>query len=163
MSTPVIINPAPGAGWGVRLAARVRGLLSRRMLYLLLGVPTVVLQGRVYAVRAVPIGVARDLVPALLRCSRLFAKWDLSEALYDDLVRVLALGLGAAPRDIERLSVPLWDLAPAVELIAKANGLPVVEAGQLGELAALTSLIGTPSSSASSAPPAGPGITSPTA
>ena len=144
MNAPVIINPAPGAGWGVRLAARVRGLLSRRMLYRLLGVPTVVLQGRVYAVRAVPLGIARDLVPALLRCSRLFARWDLSEALYDDLVRVLALGLGAAPRDIERLSVPLWDLAPVVELIAKANGLPVVEAGQLGELAALVRLVYQP-------------------
>lgn len=164
MTAPVVIAPSVGAGWLVRMAARVRGLFSRRVLLRLAGVPTVVLQGHVYAVRAVPLGVARDMVPALLRCSRHFAKWDISEALYDDLVKVLALGLHAPVRSIEQLTIPLWDLAPVVEVIARANGMPVVEAGTpLGELSALTKSIGTDSSPASSAPPAGPGSTSPSA
>lgn len=163
MGAPIVVSPAPGAGWGVRLAARLRGWLSRRALLRLAGVPVVVLQGRSYAVRAVPLGVARDMVPALLRCSKHFAAWDISEALYDDLVTVLALGLGTQRADIARLSVPLWDLAPAVELIARVNGMPVVEAGNLGELLALTKSTGTRSSSASSVPPDGPSSTSPAA
>ena len=163
MSAPIVVGPAPGAGWGVRLAARLRGWLSRRALLRLAGVPVVVLQGRCYAVRAVPLGVARDMVPALLRCSKRFAAWDIGEALYDDLVTVLALGLGTGRADIARLSVPLWDLAPAVELIARVNGMPVVEAGNLGELLALTKSTGTRSSSASSVPPVGPSSTSPAA
>lgn len=160
----IVIAPTPGAGGLVRLVAVVRRLLSRRALLRLVGIPTVVLQGRTYPVQAVPLGVARDLVPALLRCSRLFARWEISEALYDDLVRVLALGLGATVRDIEQLTVPLWDLAPVVEAIAVANGLPVVQGGgSSGELEALTKLTGTGLSPASSAPPDGHGSTSPAA
>ena len=42
MSAPIVVGPAPGAGWGVRLAARLRGWLSRRALLRLAGVPVVV-------------------------------------------------------------------------------------------------------------------------
>ena len=38
MSAPIVVGPAPGAGWGVRLAARLRGWLSRRALLRLAGV-----------------------------------------------------------------------------------------------------------------------------
>lgn len=121
------------------------------------------LEGRVFAVRAVPLGVARRMVPALLRCSRRFAAWQIDEAMYDDLVQVLALGLGTSPTVIERLTVPLWDLGPVVEVIARANGLPMMEAGgaDLGKLlAAMATSTGTSSMPSSSAPPAGPGSTS---
>lgn len=140
----------------------VRGLLSRRLLLRLVGVDTVVLEGRVHTLRAVPLGVARELVPAIIRCSRRFAAWEIDEGLYDDLVKVLALGLGTSPREIERLTIPLWDLAPVIERIARVNGLPVLEAGaDLGKLlAALMSSTGTNSTPSSSAPPVGPGITS---
>lgn len=140
----------------------VRGLLSRRLLLRLVGVDTVVLEGRVHTLRAVPLGVARELVPAIIRCSRRFAAWEIDEGLYDDLVKVLALGLDTTPREIERLTIPLWDLAPVIERIARVNGLPVLEAGaDLGKLlAALMSSTGTNSMPSSSAPPVGPGITS---
>ena len=159
----IVIAPLPGAGLGVRLAARVRGWLSRRVLLQLLGVQAVVLEGHAYAVRAVPLGVARELVPALVRCSQRFAAGQFDESLYDDLIKALALGLGTTARDIERLTVPLWDLAPVIGAIAEANGLPVMEVGSadLGKLlAALMTSTGTNSTPSSSAPPAGPGTTS---
>jgi len=161
MMAALVISPLPGAGLTARLAARVRGLLSRRLLLRLVGVESVMLEGRVHAVRAVPLGVARELVPAIIRCSRRFAGWEIDEGLYDDLVKVLALGLGTTPREIERLTVPLWDLAPVVERIARINGMPVVEGGDPGKvLAALMTSTGTGSTPSSSAPPAGPGNTS---
>lgn len=156
------VSPLPGAGLYVRLAAHVRGLLSRRLLLRLIGVESVMLQGRVHVLRAVPLGVARELVPAIIRCSRKFAAWDIDEALYNDLVKVLALGLRTAPREIERLAVPLWELAPVIERIARVNGMPVLEADtDMGKLlAALMTSTGTSSTPSSSAPPAGPGNTS---
>lgn len=161
-ASALVIHPLPGAGLLVRCMARLRGLLSRSLLLRLVGIECVVLQGRVHAVRAVPLGVARELVPAIIRCSRRFAAWEIDEALYDDLVKVLALGLGAAPREIERLTVPLWELAPVVERIARINGLPVLEAGaDLGKVkAALMHLTGTSYMPSSSAPQAGRGTTS---
>lgn len=161
-ASALVINPLPGASLLVRCMARLRAMQSRRLLLRLVGIESVVLQGRVYAVRAVPLGVARELVPAIIRCSRRFAAWEIDEALYDDLVKVLALGLGAAQREIERLTVPLWELAPVVERIARINGLPVLEAGaDLGKVkAALMHLTGTSSMPSSSAPQAGRGTTS---
>lgn len=159
----IVIHPLAGTGYLVRLAAFVRGLVSRRVLLRLAGVDTVVLAGRVHAVRPVPLGVARELVPAIVRCSRAFAAWEFSEALYDDMVKVLALGLNVPQARIEALTVSLFDLAPVVDRIARVNGLPVLEAGSpdLGKLLeALTSSTGTSSMPGSSAPPAGPGTTS---
>lgn len=161
MMAALVISPLPGAGLAARLAARVRGLLSRRVLLRLAGIETVVLQGRVHTLRAVPLGVARELVPAIIRCSKKFAAWEIDEALYDNLVKVLALGLSARPAEIERLTIPLWELAPVIERIARVNGLPVLEAGaDMGKLlAALTTSTGTSSTPSSSAPPAGHGNT----
>ena len=161
--TALVLSPLPGAGLHVRLHAWARGIFSRRLLLRLAGVDTVVLEGRVHVVRAVPLGVARELVPAIIRCSQRFASWQIDESLYDDFVTVLALGLGTARRDIERLTVPLWDLAPVIDRIARSNGLPVLDAGapDLGKvLAALMQSTGTSSTPPSSAPPAGPGTTS---
>jgi len=161
--TTLALAPLPGAGVATRLRARLRGLWSRRLLLRLAGVPHVVLEGRVCVVRAVPLGVARTLVPALIRCSRRFAAWQIDEALYDDLVQVLALGLRLPPAAIERLTVPLWELAPVVSAIAHVNGLAATEAGgaDLGKwLATLARSTGTSSTPSSSAPPAGPGSTS---
>lgn len=158
----LVLAPLPGAGRAARLAAWLRARLNRRLLLRLAGVDTVVLEGRVHAVRAVPLGVARSLVPALIRCSRRFAEWQIDEDLYDDFVIVLSLGLGTSPDAIARLTIPLWELAPVVERIARVNGLPVLEAGaDLGKLlAAMTASTGTPSTPPSSAPPAGAGTTS---
>lgn len=156
------LAPLPGAGFFVRIKAWVRGLLLRRLLLRLAGIETVVLEGRVYVVRAVPLGIARTLVPALVRCSRKFAGWEFDEALYDDFVSVLALGLGAPPHQIEQLTIPLWDLAPVIERIARVNGLPMLEAGADLEklMAALTQKsIGTASTPPSSVPPVGAGST----
>lgn len=158
----IVIRPLPGSGHFVRIAAFVRGILSRRMLLRLAGVDTVVLAGRVLPVRAVPLGVARELVPAIVRCSKAFAAWEFSEALYDDIVKVLALGLRVPQARIESLTVSLFDLAPVVERIARVNGLPVLEAGSadMGKLIALMAQTGTNSMPGSSAPPDGPGSTS---
>lgn len=153
----LVIRPLPGAGRILRLAAWLRGLVSRRAILRLAGLDVVVLQGRVLPVRAVPLGVARALVPAIVRCSQAMAAWRMDETLYDDLVQVLALGLGIPQADVEQLTVSLWDLAPVVERIAVANGLPVMEAGrpEMGKL--MAALTGTTFMPPSSAPPAGPG------
>lgn len=160
--TAVIVRPLPGAGFGTRAFSWLRGLRARRLLLKLAGIDSVVLQGRVYTVRARPLGVCRQLVPAIIRCSRRFAQWEIDEALYDDLVQVMSLGLGESPKVIERLSVSPWDLAPVIEQIARVNGLPVLEAGRsdLGELVQALTSTGMSSTPGSSAPPAGPGITS---
>jgi hypothetical protein len=158
----IVIRPLAGAGYLVRLSALARGLLSRRVLLKLAGVDTVVLAGRVHAVRPVPLGVARELVPAIVRCSKAFAAWEFSEALYDDIVKVLALGLAVPVARIEALTVSLFDLAPVVERIARVNGLPVLEAGSsdMGKLLVALTRTGTNSMPGSSAPPDGPGSTS---
>lgn len=155
----VVVRPLRGAGVFVWLGGVARWLFSSRTLRRLTGAEVVVLQGRALAVRPVPLGIARDLVPAMVRCSRRFAEWDLNEALYDDMVEVLALGLRAPRRDIESLTVSLWDLAPVIETIARVNGMPVQEAGSIdmGKLLAALKPTGTSLSPGSSAPPAGPG------
>ncbi|MDP3139342.1 MAG: hypothetical protein Q8N17_23775 [Burkholderiaceae bacterium] len=162
MSAALVIRPLSGAGTLPRVSAFVRGLLSRRLLLRLVGVDTVVLAGSVHAVRAVPLGVARELVPAIVRCSKAFAAWEFSEALYDDMVKVLALGLNVPAARIEALTVSLFDLAPVVERIARVNGLPVLEAGSsdMGKLLVALTQTGTNSMPGSSAPLAGPGSTS---
>jgi len=164
MMAAIALSPLPGAGLGPRAAAWARGLLSRRVLLRLAGVEAVVLEGRTYAVRPVPLGVARELVPAIIRCARRFAAWEIDDVLYDDFVTVLALGLGAPRSTIEHLTIPLWDLAPVLDRIARVNALPVVEAGtDPGKLlAALMTSTGTSSTPSSSAPPVGPGTTSTT-
>lgn len=161
-SASIVLAPLAGAGHRLRLSAWMRGWLSRRLLLRLAGVEAVVLEGRTYAVRAVPLGVARTLVPAIIRCARRFAAWEIDDTLYEDFVTVLALGLGAPRRAIERLTIPLWDLAPVIDRIARVNGLPVLEAGtDPGKLlAALMTSTGTSSTPSSSAPPGGPGTTS---
>lgn len=162
MAVALVINPLPSARLLHRLGARGRSVLPHRLLLRLVGIPTVTLAGHVYAVRAVPLGIARELVPALLRCSRRFAEWNIDEGLYDDFLKVLALGLNASPKVIAGLSVPLWELAPVVEQIALVNGLPVMEAGRsdLGKLlAAMTTSTGMTSSPGSSPAPAGLGNT----
>jgi hypothetical protein len=159
----LVIAPLPGAGFGARLRAVVRSWLSRRALLRLAGVEAVVLEGRVFAVRPVPLGVARELVPAIVRCSRNFAAQSIDEQLIDDLILVVALGLRAKAGEIERMRVGLWDLVPVIGLIARANGMAVMEAGSadLGKLLAqITSSTGTSSTAASSARPAGHGTTS---
>lgn len=159
MSASIVIRPLPGAGYLPRLSAFVRGIFSRRLLLRLAGVDTVILAGRVLPVRAVPLGIARELVPAIVRCSKAFASWEFSEALYDDIVKVLALGLNVPTHHIESLTVSLFDLAPVVERIARVNGLPVLEAGShdMGKLLAALTQTGKNSTPGSSPPPAGPG------
>lgn len=158
----VSVRPLPGGGVFASLAAFVRGLVSRRTLLGLSGVSTVVLAGRVYPVRPVPLGVARELVPAIVRCSDAFVHFNITDDLYADLVKTLSLGLGVPAREIERHAVSLWDLAPVIDLIARVNGLQVAEEGDaaLGKLLALMQQTGTRSTPGSSAPPDGPGSTS---
>lgn len=155
-----VIRPLPGIGHAGRLFVWLRGWLSRRALLRLAGTETVVLAGIVRPVRPVPLGVARELVPAIVRCSQAFAEWHVSEAMYDDMVKVLALGLDVPPAQIERLSVSLWDLTKVIDLIARVNGLQVVEAGQTDMGKLLAAWTGTNSTPSSSAPPAGAGSTS---
>lgn len=156
----VTVPPMDGAGRLVRLLAWVRGLVSRRVLYRLAGVDVVVLAGHVCQVRAVPLGVARNMVPALVRASQAFAAWRIDEALYDDLVIVLATGLGLDTRTVERLPVALWELGPVIEALAQANGLPTVEAGRAAQGKPMNPWTGMPSTPSSSPPPAGHGTTS---
>lgn len=164
MSVSLVVHPLPGAGLGVRAAAWLRGLQVKRLLRRVAGLDTVVLQGRVFVLRARPLGVCKRLVPALIRCSRQFAAWQIDDALYDDLVQVLALGLDTTPQTIEQLTVTPWDLAPVIEQIARINGLPIMEAGRadLGELLTALNSTGMATSPGSSAPPAGSGPTSTT-
>ena len=158
----LILTPLPGVGLPRRVFAWVRGLLSRRLLLRLAGVPVVQIEGRVIAVRPVPLGVAREMVPALLRCARSFSAWEIDEALYEDFIVVLSRGLRVPRPVVESWTVPLWQLAPVIERIAQINGLPTVEAGRadLGKLLATMLSTGTGSSPGSSAAPAGPGSTS---
>ena len=162
MAASFVAHPPRSAGWPIRLFARARAACSRRALCRMAGIRTVSLEGHVRALRPVPISVAREMVPALIRCARSFALWQIDEALYDDFVTTLSLGLGLPRASVERLTVPLWDLAPVVEMIAQVHGLPTVEAGRadLGKLQAAMLSIGTASSPGSSPTPAGPGSTS---
>lgn len=158
----IVIRPLPGAGVFASLVAFVRGVFSRRVLLKLAGIDTVVLCGRVYQVRAAPLGVARELVPALVRASQAFVRMEIDDALYADIVKTLALGLGASERAIEACPVSLWDLAPVIDLIARVNGLQVMEAGRadMGKILEVLAQTGTNSTPGSSAPPAGHGSTS---
>jgi hypothetical protein len=162
MMTTVIVRPLPGAPLLVRIAAWLRGLFAIRFMMRLVGVECVVLEGRVYALRARPLRVMRELMPAIVRSSQRFASLQIDEALFDDIIKVVALGLNVQMRTVERLSVPLWDLALVVDRIARVNGLQVSDDyADMGKVAAaLMASIGTASMPTSSAPPDGPGITS---
>lgn len=155
----IVISPLPGAGYLSRLGAVVRRLLSRRVLLRLAGVDHVVLAGRVLPVRPVPLGVARELVPAIVRCSQAFVRFEITDELYADIVKSLSLGLGVPAREVERYAVSLWDLAPVLDMIARVNGLQTMEVGgaDMGKLLAALTQTGTRSTPGSSAPPAGPG------
>lgn len=158
----LMLSPLPGAGLWARVRAWVRGLFSRRLLLRLMGLDAVVLEGRTYAVRAVPLGVARDLVPALLRCSTAVLEDKFNEALFDDIIKALSLGLGESPRAIESLSISLWATMQVLDRIARVNGLQTeadkFDPGKL--LAAMARSTGTGSTPSSSPPPAGRGTTS---
>lgn len=162
MSTLVVVPVLPGAGVWPRLVAFVRSVFSRRVLLALVGIDTVVIAGHVYAVRARPLGVDRELVPALVRCSQAFIRFEITDELYADIVKALSLGLGVSPREIERHAVSLWDLAPVLDLIARVNGLQTTEAGSadLGKILEALVQTGMSSMPGSSAPPAGLGNTS---
>ena len=139
--TTLVLKTTLRPGIVIRALTWFRSLSAKRILFALGGIPSVVLEGRVYAVTPVPLGIARELVPAMLRCSRKFAAWQVDEELYDDLVKVLSLGLRTSPETISRLTVALWELAPVIEQIATANAMPVLEAGRsdLGKLIAALS------------------------
>ncbi len=160
--TALVVSPLPGVGLPRRVLAWGRGLFSRRALLRLAGIPVVQIEGRVIALRPVPLGIARDMVPALIRCARSFSAWEIDEALYNDFVTVLSLGLRLPKHAVESFAVPLWQLAPVVEQLAQVNGLPTMEAGRadLGKLLAAMTSTGTVSSPGLSATPAGPGSTS---
>lgn len=154
-----VVVPLLRSGVFASLVAFVRSVFSRRLLLKFAGIDTVVLAGRVYAVRAVPLGVARDLMPAIVRCSQAFVRFDITDELYADLVRTLSLGLGVPAKEIEASAVSLWDLAPVIDLIARVNGFQATEAGQtdMGKLLEALTQTGTNSTPGSSAPPDGPG------
>lgn len=160
--TVLTVSPLPGAGVPRRLSVWVRGWFSRRALFALAGIPAVQIEGRVIALRPVPLGVARNMVPALIRCARSFTAWEIDETLYDDFVVVLSLGLRLPKKTVEAFTVPLWQLAPVIEQLARINGLPTVEAGRadLGKFLAAMTSTGTASSPGSSPTPAGLGNTS---
>lgn len=126
MTAPVVIAPSVGAGWPVRVAARVRRLFSRRVLLRLAGVPTVVLQGHVYAVRAVPLGVARDMVPALLRCSRILGEQHRSIELSEDFIVVLLHGLRVNQSEFKSFKLSIDEQRHVLDEIAWVNGIPVI-------------------------------------
>lgn len=162
MAALVVVPILPGAGYFARAGAFLRGWFSRRLLLSLIGVDAVVLAGHVFAVRARPLGIDRELVPALVRCSQAFVRIEITDELYADIVKALALGLNVSARTIEALPVSLWELAPVLDLIARVNGLQMVEAGRsdLGKILKALEQIGMNSIPESSAPPAGPGNTS---
>lgn len=129
----------------LRAAGRFRRLaafLRLRLVWLwfrLDGVGAVVLDGRVYPVRALPLGKSRVLIPAVIRCSRAFAEWRLDDDdLYQDLVTVLSVGLGTSRQRVEGLHTSLFALTGVIRQICEANGLPMVEEGtDPGKLMAL--------------------------
>lgn len=156
----LVVHPLPSAGLLIRFTSFLRSMISLRVFFRLAGHEVVVLQGRVLPVRPVPLNVAREMMPAIVRCSEAFVTWNVSEELFDDLIKVLSLGLGVKPRYIESLTVSFWDLARVLDVIARVNGLQVVEAGKtdLGKL--MVEWSGMNSMPGSSAQPDGPGSTS---
>lgn len=163
MLASLVIDTPKGAGPIPRLLSFARRLLARRLILRLAGVHSVMVEGRVCILRPVPLGIARDMIPALIRCGRRFNEWNIDESLYDDFVTVLSFGLRLTRANVEALTVPLWELAPIIERIAQINGLPTMEAGRadLGKiLATLMTSTGPDSSRGSPATPVGPGTTS---
>lgn len=155
----IVINPLPAAGNGVRLWAALRGFIARRLWPRLRGVEMAYIQGRAIPLQARPLGVARELIPAILRCSEALLAGRIDDAFYSDLVQALALGLNLPPRVIESFAVSLWDLAKLLDVIARVNGLQAAEgSADLGKFQAV--LNGTNSIPPSSPPPAGAGSTS---
>lgn len=160
-----IISAQRGAGYVRRLLATLRlAFRARQLLNALLGFETAVVQGKVYCIRAANLGMARSLVPAMVRCGRRFEALEIDDSLYEDMVTVLSLGLSTSRQDVESFDVPLWELALLVEQIARVNGLVEREGAGRADagkrMAMLMRSIGTGSMPGSFRPPAGPGPTS---
>jgi hypothetical protein len=98
----------------------------------------VVLAGKRYVARVVPFGVARQLVPALIRASQAIGDGRIDDdAVYADVVTVLHLGLGIPRWRISRLDCDLTELPAVFERVGIANGLvPKEGTGPVGKLLA---------------------------
>lgn len=155
----LVIQALPGAGLWVRLSSAVRGLVSR-LAPRISGVERIVIQGRALPLKAQPLGVARELIPAIIRCSEGLVAARIDDAFYADLVLVLAIGLALPPKTVEGFSISLWDCMRVLDAIARVNGLQAAEGSgeDLGKLLAVLS--GTNSTPRSSPPLAGAGSTS---
>lgn len=96
----------------------------------------VTLGGQTYEVLPAPLGELKKLLPAFTRAGRGMVIGHVDEQVMDDIVLVLASGLGMAVGDVEQIRATVPELFAAVETISLVNGLKPKEDPKPGEAVA---------------------------
>lgn len=94
---------------------------------------TIVIGGQKIAVKPIPLGLLRKVVPAFNRVGAAFAAGAVGEDVIGDCVVIIAAGIGKAPEEVEQMPMGFDELPQALEVIAEVAGLKPSEA-QPGEL-----------------------------
>jgi hypothetical protein len=84
---------------------------------------TIVIGGQTVAVKPIPLGVLRKVVPAFNRVGVTFASGAVDEAVISDCVFIIAAGIGKPVEEVEQMPMGFDELPAALEVIAEVAGL----------------------------------------
>lgn len=93
---------------------------------------TIVIGGQTVAVKPIPLGMLRKVVPAFNRVGSAFAKGAMDESIIGDCVVIIAAGIGKPVEEVEQMPMGFDEIPLALEVIAEVAGLKPAEA-QPGE------------------------------
>jgi len=109
---------------------------------------TIVIGGQAVAVKPMPLGTLRKVLPAFNRVGAAFKQGAVDEAVFDDCVTIIAAGIGKSAEEVEQMPMSFDELPRVLEVIAGVAGLKPAEA-QPGEPApSSTTASGTESTQA---------------
>lgn len=104
----------------------------------------IVLAGQTRTVSPMPLGRLKAVIPAFNRAGKAFACEIIDEATMEDIVTIVAGGLGISPQEAEMIPASMAELVVAVDVIAEVSGLkPPPEGSPSGEAVRAVASIGT--------------------
>lgn len=93
---------------------------------------TIVIGGQKIAVKPIPLGLLRKVVPAFNRVGAAFASGAVDERVIEDCEVIISAGIGKPVEEVTQMPMGFDELPRALEVIAEVAGLKPAEA-QPGE------------------------------
>lgn len=84
---------------------------------------TIVIGGQPVAVKPIPLGLLRKVVPAFNRVGAAFAAGAIDEQVIEDCEVIIAAGIGKPIHDVAEMPMGFDELPRALEVIAEVAGL----------------------------------------